>query len=92
MPVVASVLDRLPTNKLMVTQELIATMLGVRREGVTAAAGRLQKLGVIEHVRGQIAVLDRPAARAALLRMLCAREARDRPHPAREPLYRSAER
>jgi CRP-like cAMP-binding protein len=53
-------LDRLPSNKLTVTQELIASILGVRREGVTAAAGRLQKLGVIKYVRGQITVLDRP--------------------------------
>ena len=42
------------------TQELIANMLGVRREGVTAAAGKLQKLGVIKYVRGKITVLDRP--------------------------------
>ncbi len=55
-----SSLDRLPSNKLKVTQELIANMLGVRREGVTAAAGKLQKLGIIEYVRGQITVLDRP--------------------------------
>jgi CRP-like cAMP-binding protein len=53
-------LDRLPSNKLTVTQEMIANMLGVRREGVTAAAGKLQKLGVIRYVRGQITVLDRP--------------------------------
>lgn len=53
-------LDRLPSNKLTITQELIANMLGVRREGVTAAAGKLQKLGVIQYVRGQITVLDRP--------------------------------
>jgi CRP-like cAMP-binding protein len=53
-------LDRLPTNKLTMTQELIANMLGVRREGVTEAAGRLQKLGIISYVRGQITVLDRP--------------------------------
>lgn len=53
-------LDRLPSNKLMVTQELIANMLGVRREGVTAAAGKLQKLGAIKYVRGQITILDRP--------------------------------
>jgi len=52
-------LDRLPSNKLAVTQELIANMLGVRREGVTIAAGKLQRLGVIEYVRGQITVLDR---------------------------------
>jgi Mn-dependent DtxR family transcriptional regulator len=53
-------LDRLPSNKLIVTQEMIANMLGVRREGVTGAAGKLQKLGVIKYVRGQITVLDRP--------------------------------
>jgi CRP-like cAMP-binding protein len=53
-------LDRLPSNKLSVTQEMIASMLGVRREGVTAAAGNLQTLGVIKYARGQITVLDRP--------------------------------
>jgi len=53
-------LDRLPDNKLMMTQELIADMLGVRREGVTDAAGKLQKLGVITYSRGTITVLDRP--------------------------------
>lgn len=53
-------LDRLPSNQLTMTQELIANMLGVRREGVTDAAGKLQKLGVIEYSRGQITVLDRP--------------------------------
>ena len=53
-------LDRLPTNRLTMTQELIANMLGVRREGVTESAGKLQKLGVIEYSRGQITVLDRP--------------------------------
>ena len=53
-------LDRLPSNTLTVTQEMIANMLGVRREGVTAAAGKLQKLGVIRYTRGQITVLDRP--------------------------------
>src|SRR5580700_4778564 len=52
-------LDRLPSNKLVMTQELIANMLGVRREGVTDAAGKLQKLGVIQYARGQITVLDR---------------------------------
>jgi len=52
-------IDRLPTNKLTMTQELIANMLGVRREGVTDAAGKLQRLGVIEYSRGQITVLDR---------------------------------
>lgn len=51
--------DRLPTNRLIMTQELIASMLGVRREGVTEAAGKLQRLGVIEYARGHITVLDR---------------------------------
>jgi CRP-like cAMP-binding protein len=53
-------LDRLSSNRLTMTQELIANMLGVRREGVTDAAGKLQKLGVIEYVRGHIVVVDRP--------------------------------
>lgn len=53
-------LDRLPTNRLTMTQELIANMLGVRREGVTEAAGKLQKEGVIRYSRGTITVLDRP--------------------------------
>ncbi len=52
-------LDRLPSNKLTMTQELIANMLGVRREGVTEAAGKLQRLGAIEYKRGHIEVLDR---------------------------------
>jgi len=52
-------LDRLPSNKLTMTQELIANMLGVRREGVTEAAGRLQHLDVIRYSRGEITVLDR---------------------------------
>jgi CRP-like cAMP-binding protein len=53
-------LDRLSTNQLLMTQELIANMLGVRREGVTEAAGKLDKLGVIRYTRGRITVLDRP--------------------------------
>lgn len=53
-------MDRLPNNQLTMTQELIANMLGVRREGVTEAAGKLQKMGVIEYHRGHITVLDRP--------------------------------
>jgi CRP-like cAMP-binding protein len=53
-------LDRLPSNELIMTQELIANMLGVRREGVTAAAGKLQDAGVIEYRRGHITVLNRP--------------------------------
>lgn len=52
-------LDRLEDNKLNMTQELIANMLGVRREGVTEAAGKLQKLGVIKYQRGHITVIDR---------------------------------
>ncbi|MDM8349703.1 Crp/Fnr family transcriptional regulator [Pseudomonas sp. sp1636] len=57
-------LDRLQDNKLSMTQELIANMLGVRREGVTEAAGKLHKLGVIEYSRGHITVLDRPKLEA----------------------------
>ena len=53
-------LDRLPSNELRMTQELIANMLGVRREGVTEAARRLQDAGLIHYHRGQITVLDRP--------------------------------
>jgi len=52
-------LDRLPSNELVMTQELIANMLGVRREGITEAAGKLQHAGVISYRRGHIAVLDR---------------------------------
>ncbi|UIP30354.1 MULTISPECIES: Crp/Fnr family transcriptional regulator [Photobacterium] len=52
-------LDRLPNNQLTMTQELIANMLGVRREGVTEAAGNLQRLGIINYHRGHITVLDR---------------------------------
>jgi len=52
-------LDRLPSNELVMTQELIANMLGVRREGVTAAAGKLQAEGLIRYSRGRITVLDR---------------------------------
>jgi CRP-like cAMP-binding protein len=57
-------LDRLPTNVLTMTQELIANMLGVRREGVTAAAGNLQDAGLISYNRGIITVLDRPGLEA----------------------------
>jgi CRP-like cAMP-binding protein len=52
-------LDRLPSNELVMTQQLIANMLGVRREGVTEAAGRLQADGLIDYSRGRINVLDR---------------------------------
>ena len=53
-------LDRLHGNELSMTQELIANMLGVRREGVTEAALKLQKAGLIRYARGRITVLDRP--------------------------------
>jgi len=53
-------LDRLSSDELTMTQELIANMLGVRREGVTEAAGKLQDAGVIQYKRGHIKVLDRP--------------------------------
>jgi CRP-like cAMP-binding protein len=57
-------LDRLPASDLVMTQELIANMLGVRREGVTEAAGKLQADGLIEYTRGRIRVLDRPRLEA----------------------------
>ena len=57
-------LDRLPASELSMTQELIANMLGVRREGVTEAAGKLQAAGLIHYNRGRIAVLDRPGLEA----------------------------
>ena len=53
-------LDRLQSNELVMTQELIASLLGVRREGVTEAAGNLQKAGLIAYRRGHISVIDRP--------------------------------
>ena len=57
-------LDRLASNELSMTQELIANMLGVRREGVTDAAGKLQDAGLIRYSRGKITVLDRPGLEA----------------------------
>jgi CRP-like cAMP-binding protein len=57
-------LDRLPSTELVMTQELIANMLGVRREGVTEAAGNLQKAGLISYRRGRITVLDRAGLEA----------------------------
>jgi CRP-like cAMP-binding protein len=57
-------LDRLRSNELTMTQELIANMLGVRREGVTGAAGKLQSAGLIHYNRGRIRVLDRPRLEA----------------------------
>jgi CRP-like cAMP-binding protein len=57
-------LDRLPANELSMTQELIANMLGVRREGVTEAARKLQDAGLIRYSRGRITVVDRPGLEA----------------------------
>ncbi len=57
-------LDRLTTNEIVMTQELIANMLGVRREGVTEAAGHLQNAGLIKYSRGHIVVLDRTGLEA----------------------------
>jgi CRP-like cAMP-binding protein len=57
-------LDRLASSELSMTQELIANMLGVRREGVTEAAGKLQLAGLIHYRRGKIVVLDRPRLEA----------------------------
>ena len=57
-------LDRLPSNEVTMTQELIANMLGVRREGVTEAAGNLQKAHLIDYRRGHITVLDRAGLEA----------------------------
>ena len=57
-------LDRLPSNELAMTQELIGNMLGVRREGVTEAAGKLQQAGLIQYIRGHITVIDRKGLEA----------------------------
>jgi Mn-dependent DtxR family transcriptional regulator len=57
-------LDRLVGSELVMTQELIANMLGVRREGVTEAAGKLQSAGLIRYSRGRITVLDRKGLEA----------------------------
>ena len=59
-------LDRLSSDSLTMTQELIANMLGVRREGVTEAAGKLQRAGLIRYRRGRIEVLDRPGLEQAV--------------------------
>lgn len=61
---ILSSLDRLPSNELTMTQDLISDMLGVRRESVTDAAGKLQKAGLIRYSRGHIVVLDRPRLEA----------------------------
>jgi len=57
-------LDRLPSNELVMTQDLIASALGVRREGITEAAGNLQRAGLISYRRGHISVLKRPGLEA----------------------------
>jgi CRP-like cAMP-binding protein len=57
-------LDRLPSNELVMTQDLIASALGVRREGITEAAGNLQREGLISYRRGHISVLKRPGLEA----------------------------
>ncbi|TVQ89741.1 MAG: Crp/Fnr family transcriptional regulator [Chromatiaceae bacterium] len=71
-------LDRLPSNELVMTQELIANMLGVRREGVTEAAGRLQAAGLIRYRRGHITVLDRSGLETRVCE--CYRVVRDEFH------------
>lgn len=58
--------DRLDSDELVMTQELIANMLGVRRGGVTNAAGRLQEHGLISYVRGRIKILDRRGLEASV--------------------------
>jgi CRP-like cAMP-binding protein len=58
--------DRLDSDELVMTQELIANMLGVRREGVTNAAGQLQENGLISYVRGRITILDRRGLEASV--------------------------
>jgi CRP-like cAMP-binding protein len=57
-------LDRLPSNELVMTQQLVASALGVRREGITEAAGNLQRAGLIRYRRGHIAVLQRAGLEA----------------------------
>jgi CRP-like cAMP-binding protein len=61
---ILSCLDRLPSNQLVMSQEDVGNMLGVRREGITEAAGHLREAGVIEYSRGRIQVLDRTAMQA----------------------------
>ena len=58
--------DRVKADELIMTQELIADMLGVRREGVTVAAGHLQDIGAISYVRGRIRIMDRPKLEATV--------------------------
>ncbi len=83
-------LDRLASNELSMTQELIANMLGVRREGVTEAAGKLQDAGLIRYRRGKITVLDRAGAGGAVLRVLPGGQDGIRSPPALRRLVESA--
>jgi DNA-binding FadR family transcriptional regulator len=77
-------LDRLPSNELRMTQELIAKMLGVRREGVTEAAGKLQAAGLIHYSRGKITVIDRGQLEARVCECyLVVRRETDRLFPAK---------
>ena len=79
-------LDRLPANELVMTQELIANMLGVRREGVTEAAGKLQADGLIRYSRGNITVLDRERLEKRVCECYAVvKREYDRLLPAREP-------
>ena len=67
-------LDRVPSRELVMTQELVASMLGVRREGITEAAGNLQRAGFIRYRRGHIAVLERSGLETARVRVLRRRQ------------------
>lgn len=89
--------DRLPSRELIITQEMIANMLGVRREGITEAAGNLQRAGTIRYRRGHIAVLDRAGLEARVCecyavvkkevcRLLSDVQYRQRVHPDRVPI------
>ena len=80
-------LDRLPGNELVMTQELIANMLGVRREGVTEGAMSLQKAGLISYSRGRIQVLDRPGLEKRTYECyVVVKKEYDRLLPKREPV------
>lgn len=77
-------LDRLSSNQITMTQELIANMLGVRREGVTDAAGKLQQAGLITYSRGRINILDRPGLEARVCecyQQVCSEFERLLPYP-----------
>jgi DNA-binding transcriptional regulator YhcF (GntR family) len=61
---ILSILDCLPSHELPVTQEILANLLGVRREAITAASSSLEQAGVIRHTRGHITVIDRASLQA----------------------------